>query len=62
MFSGAPVTWHEPVAETAPEEQPAEDAGGEAHEGESVVDRPDAPSTTDEAAGDDTESGESEQT
>jgi small subunit ribosomal protein S1 len=52
----------EPAAEEAPaEEQPAEEAGEDAHEGESVADRPDAPSGTDAAAGEDTENGESDQ-
>jgi small subunit ribosomal protein S1 len=57
----------EPVAETpaeeppAEEEQPAEDAGEEAQEGESVADRPDSPSSTDEAAGEETGNGESDQ-
>jgi small subunit ribosomal protein S1 len=51
----------EPLAEAPAEEQPAEDAGGEAHEGESVADRPDAPDSLDEAAGEDTGNGEPDQ-
>jgi small subunit ribosomal protein S1 len=50
----------EPVAETPAEEQPGEE-GGEAQEGESSEERPDAPSSTDEAAGEDTGNGESDQ-
>jgi small subunit ribosomal protein S1 len=62
----APV---EPVAE-APVAEATESNGsedeqdegpGEAHEGESVQERPDSPDSTDEAAGDDAETGESEQ-
>ncbi|MGE0506927.1 MAG: S1 RNA-binding domain-containing protein, partial [Solirubrobacterales bacterium] len=52
----------EPVAETPAQEQPGEEAGeGAAHEGESAEERPDAPSSTDEAAGEDTGNGESDQ-
>src|SRR6185312_6091496 len=51
----------EPAAEAPGEEQPAEDAGGEAHEGESAADRPDAPSSSFVAAAAATENGESEQ-
>jgi small subunit ribosomal protein S1 len=56
----APV---EPVAESngSEEEQEAEEAPGEAHEGESAEERPDSPDSTDEAAGEDAQTGESEQ-
>ncbi|MGN6217672.1 MAG: 30S ribosomal protein S1 [Solirubrobacterales bacterium] len=47
-----------PVAEAA--ENGGEDAG-EAHEGESMQERPDSPDDLDEAAGDDAQTGESEQ-
>ncbi len=50
----------EPAAETSEQEQTGEE-GAEAHEGESAADRPDAPSSTDEAAGEDTENGEPDQ-
>ncbi len=42
-------------------EEPSEGSGGEVQEGESASERPDAPDSTDEAAGEDTETGESEQ-
>jgi small subunit ribosomal protein S1 len=55
----------EPVAETPEGESGSEaeqdEAPGEAHEGESMQERPDSPDSTDEAAGDDAETGESEQ-
>ena len=54
----APV---EPVAEAENGSPAEEDAPSEAHEGESVQERPDSPDSTDEAAGDDAETGESEQ-
>ncbi len=54
----APV---EPVAEAENGSPAEEDAPSEAHEGESVEERPDSPDSTDEAAGDDAETGESEQ-
>jgi len=42
-------------------EEEAEEAPGEAHEGESAEERPDSPDSTDEAAGEDAQTGESEQ-
>ncbi|HEV7769798.1 MAG TPA: 30S ribosomal protein S1 [Solirubrobacterales bacterium] len=54
-------TAEEPVAEVA-EENGSEDEAGEAHEGESVSERPDSPDDLDEAAGDDDgQASESEQ-
>jgi len=50
----------EPVAEE-PEGSNGDDEGGEHQEGESVTDRPDSPDEVDEAAGDDAQTGESEQ-
>jgi len=51
-----------PVAEAnGSSEQEAEEAPGEAQEGESVEERPDSPDSTDEAAGEDAQTGESEQ-
>jgi len=47
-----------PVAE---ENGAAEEDAGEQHEGESVQDRPDSPDDLDEAAGDDAQTGESDQ-
>jgi small subunit ribosomal protein S1 len=56
----APTTGEGVVAETPAPEEPEE--GGEAgQEGESVTERPDAPDDTDEAAGDDEQTGEPEQ-
>ena len=43
------------------ESEPSEGEGGEAHEGESAAERPDSPDDLDEAAGDDSGDGESEQ-
>ncbi len=55
----------EPVAESnggeEASEEPSEGEGGEVQEGESASERPDSPDSTDEAAGEDTETGESEQ-
>jgi small subunit ribosomal protein S1 len=59
----------EPVAEADPGEEPVaeaesngEDADpGEAHEGESVAERPDSPDDVDEASGEDAQTGEPEQ-
>ncbi|MET0558237.1 MAG: 30S ribosomal protein S1 [Solirubrobacterales bacterium] len=50
-----------PVAESNGSEEEAEEAPGEAHEGESAEERPDSPDSTDEAAGEDAQTGESEQ-
>jgi small subunit ribosomal protein S1 len=51
------------AAEAAPVAEAGEDGGdaGEEHEGESVQERPDSPDDLDEAAGDDAQTGESEQ-
>jgi small subunit ribosomal protein S1 len=52
----------EPVAEAPAEDgQSEEGESGEEQEGESVSDRPDSPDSLDEAAGDDSQTGESEQ-
>jgi small subunit ribosomal protein S1 len=63
----------EPVAEEVPaaeangeageeaSEEPSSEPGGEVHEGESASERPDAPDSVDEAAGETSENGESEQ-
>ncbi len=50
-----------PDAEEAEEAGPEEDQGGEAHEGETVADRPDSPDDTDGAAGDAEQDGDAEQ-
>lgn len=50
------------VAEAEPAEaDAAEEESGEAQEGESVSERPDSPDDLDEAAGDEPQTGESEQ-
>jgi small subunit ribosomal protein S1 len=51
-----------PVAEAdGSSEESSEEDPGEAHEGESAEERPDSPDSTDEAAGEDAQTGESEQ-
>jgi small subunit ribosomal protein S1 len=54
----APVA-ETPESEEAESEGPEEDEGAEAHEGESVADRPDSPDDVDEAAGDAEQAGDS---
>jgi small subunit ribosomal protein S1 len=52
----------EPAAEVeTAEANGSEDEAGEAHEGESVEERPDSPDDVDEASGEDAQTGESEQ-
>jgi small subunit ribosomal protein S1 len=51
----------EAEAEAAEENGSEDEAGEEAHEGESASERPDSPDDLDEAAGDESQTGESEQ-
>jgi small subunit ribosomal protein S1 len=51
----------EAAAENGESESSSEEDPGEAQEGESVEERPDSPDSTDEAAGENAETGESEQ-
>jgi small subunit ribosomal protein S1 len=63
----SPAVEESPVAESNGEtgeeasEEPSEESGGEVQEGESASERPDAPDSVDEAAGETSENGESEQ-